>query len=102
MQLDYSDLYNIMAFFVGTPDGRMKGRDDLARQIAEQGRRFRLEHWRWEDMQAYVSCPPSYLDSGGVLMDVGQMFRLLLEYARLGADDRDAFSFTLDKSSGEL
>jgi hypothetical protein len=55
MQLDYSDLYNIMAFFVGTPDGRFKGRDDLAQQIAEQGRKFRLEHWRWEDMQAYVS-----------------------------------------------
>lgn len=55
MQLDYSDLYNIMAFFVGTPDGRFKGRDDLAQRIAEQGRKFRLEHWRWEDMQAYVS-----------------------------------------------
>lgn len=55
MQLDYSDLYNIMAFFVGTPDGRHKGRDDLAKRIAEQGRKFRLEHWRWEDMQAYVS-----------------------------------------------
>lgn len=61
MQLDYSDLYNIMAFFVGTPDGRIKGRDDLARQIAEQGRRFRLEHWRWEDMQAYVSSPVFFL-----------------------------------------
>jgi hypothetical protein len=24
------------------------------------------------------------------------MFRLLLEYARLGADDRDAFSYSLD------
>ncbi|KAJ9107286.1 hypothetical protein QFC21_000733 [Naganishia friedmannii] len=77
MQLDYSDLYNIMAFFAGTPDGRFKGRDDLAQKIAEQGRKFRLEHWRWEDMQAY-------------------MFRLLLEYARLGADDRDAFSYSLD------
>jgi hypothetical protein len=30
------------------------------------------------------------------------MFRLLLEYSRLGADDRDAFSFTLDKTSEEL
>lgn len=69
MQLDYSDLYNIMAFFVGTPDGRMKGRDDLARQIAEQGRRFRLEHWRWEDMQAYVSPPfPHLAKTSGVLI----------------------------------
>jgi hypothetical protein len=54
MQLDYSDLYNIMAFFAGTPDERFKGRDDLAQKIANQGRKFRLEHWRWEDMQAYV------------------------------------------------
>ena len=54
MQLDYSDLYNIMSFFVGSPDGR-PGRDDLAQQIAEQGKRFAEEHWRWEDMQAYVS-----------------------------------------------
>ena len=54
MQLDYSDLYNIMSFFVGSPDGR-PGREDLAQQIAEQGKRFAEEHWRWEDMQAYVS-----------------------------------------------
>jgi hypothetical protein len=54
MQLDYSDLYNIMSFFVGSPDGR-PGRDDLAQQIAEQGKQFAEDHWRWEDMQAYVS-----------------------------------------------
>jgi hypothetical protein len=55
MQADYSDLYDIAAFFIGSPDGRVKGRDDLAQQIAEQGRKFAMEHWRWEDMQAYVS-----------------------------------------------
>lgn len=76
MQLDYSDLYNIMAFFVGSPDGRQPGRDDLAQQIAEQGKKFAEEHWRWENMQAY-------------------MFRLLLEYSRLLADDRDAWSFSI-------
>ncbi len=51
MQLDYSDLYNIMAFFVGSPDGRQPGRDDLAQQIAEQGKKIAEEHWRWENMQ---------------------------------------------------
>lgn len=55
MQVDYSDLYDIAAFFIGSPEGRVKGRDDLAQQIAEQGRKFAMEHWRWEDMQAYVS-----------------------------------------------
>jgi hypothetical protein len=59
-QVDYSDVYSIMSFFIGPPDGRAGGHDDLARGIAEAGRQFALEHWRWEDMQAY-------------------MFRLLLE-----------------------
>ncbi len=40
-----------MSFFVGLPDGRHAGRDDLAQQIAEQGKQFAEEHWRWEDMQ---------------------------------------------------
>jgi hypothetical protein len=54
MQLDFSDLYNIMVFFVGSPDGRQAGRDDLAQQIAEQGKKFAEEHWRWENMQVSV------------------------------------------------
>lgn len=52
-----------MSFFTGPPDGRggsSGGEDELARQIAEQARKFGEEHWRWEDMQGY-------------------MFRLLLE-----------------------
>jgi hypothetical protein len=61
-----------MAYFVGSPDGR-PGNDDAARQVAKNGRRFALEHWRYEDMQAY-------------------MLRMLLEYARLAADDRDAWT----------
>ncbi|KAK4687168.1 hypothetical protein P7C73_g2946, partial [Tremellales sp. Uapishka_1] len=73
-QVDYSDLYSIMSFFVGSPEGRTEGNDGLAAEIAEQGKKFGEEHWRWEDMQAY-------------------MFRLLLEYARLQADDRDAWSY---------
>ena len=66
VQVDYSDLYNIMSYFSGAPshDGahtvREAGNDDLARAIAEAGRNFGEEHWRWVDMQGY-------------------MFRLLLE-----------------------
>jgi hypothetical protein len=66
VQVDYSDLYNIMSFFSGAPshDGthtvREVGNDDLAKAIAEAGRKFGEEHWRWVDMQGY-------------------MFRLLLE-----------------------
>ncbi|WVR06184.1 hypothetical protein IAU60_003214 [Kwoniella sp. DSM 27419] len=73
-KIDYSDLYDIMSFFAGPPDGRQGGHDELAQQIAEQGKKFGEEHWRWEDMQAY-------------------MFRLILEYSRLMADDRDEWSY---------
>jgi len=65
-----------MAFFSGYPNGHT-GHDKIAEKIAANGVRFTREHWRWEDMQAY-------------------MFRLLLEYARLYADDRDAASFHFD------
>lgn len=60
IQLDYSEVYSVLAFFIGPPDGESAGRDELAQSIAEQGREFGEKHWRWEDMQAY-------------------MFRLLLE-----------------------
>lgn len=67
VQVDYSDLYNIMSFFSGPPSHngsqmiRDGGNDELAKAIAEAGRQFGEEHWRWVDMQGY-------------------MFRLLLEY----------------------
>ncbi|WWD04614.1 hypothetical protein V865_002685 [Kwoniella europaea PYCC6329] len=73
-KIDYSDLYDIMAFFAGPPDGRKGGHDELAQKIGEQGKKFGEEHWRWEDMQAY-------------------MFRLMLEYSRLLADDREDWSY---------
>jgi hypothetical protein len=43
-----------MSFFVGPPDALGSGRDDLARDIAQQARSFGMEHWRWRDMQAYM------------------------------------------------
>jgi len=42
-----------MAFFSGYPNGQ-PGHDDLAEKIAANGVRFTREHWRWQDMQAYV------------------------------------------------
>ncbi|KAJ9095384.1 hypothetical protein QFC19_007629 [Naganishia cerealis] len=65
VKASYEDLYDIMAFFAGPvrPDGSIDeslGHDYLAKEIAENGREFVKEHWRWEVMQAY-------------------MFRLLLE-----------------------
>ena len=46
VKLDYSDLYDILAFFNGAPDGSTPGRDDLAKEIAENGYRFTQERWR--------------------------------------------------------
>ncbi|KAL7410802.1 hypothetical protein BDY24DRAFT_168274 [Mrakia frigida] len=72
VNLDLSDLYHSATFFLGAP-GVSQGNDDLGRIISEAGRDFVEKHWRWEDMQAY-------------------MFRLLLEYRRAMAHDRDAMS----------
>ncbi|KAK4683682.1 hypothetical protein P7C73_g6549, partial [Tremellales sp. Uapishka_1] len=54
LKLDYSDMYDIMAFFEGSPDGSTPGRDDLAKEIAAQGYDFVRTRWRLEDMQSYM------------------------------------------------
>lgn len=43
-----------MSFFVGPPDGDGPSHEMAAKTIAENARKFTLEHWRWEDMQAYM------------------------------------------------
>ncbi|WWD15888.1 hypothetical protein CI109_100312 [Kwoniella shandongensis] len=74
VKLDYSDIFDIMAFFNGSPDGQIPGRDDLAKEIAQHGKEFVDERWRLEDMQSY-------------------MFLLILEYWRLWSDNRHAASY---------
>ena len=69
VKVDYSDVYDIMAFFTGNPDGR-GAHEGMAKRIGEQGKQFAKQHWRREDMAAY-------------------MFRLVLEYARLLHQDED-------------
>jgi hypothetical protein len=54
IQIDYSDLYDTLAFFSGTPDG-IPGHDKLAEKIGSHGHEFTANHWRVEDMQVYVS-----------------------------------------------
>jgi hypothetical protein len=51
---DYSDLFDIMSFFTGSPDGAFPGRDDLAEGIGARGRAFAMERLRWEDMRSYM------------------------------------------------
>ena len=63
MDNTYIDIYGIMAYFLG-------GRDETAKQIAMEGKKWTETVLRREDMQIYV-------------------FRLLLEYARLCDDNRE-------------
>jgi hypothetical protein len=55
VQPDYSDVYNVMAFFMGDPERGEGSNESLAEQISEHASHFIRAHWRWEDMQAYVS-----------------------------------------------
>ena len=54
IQTDYSDLYDALAFFMGAPNG-ISGHDAIAEKIGAQAREFSVRHWRFEDMQVYVS-----------------------------------------------
>jgi hypothetical protein len=49
IKLDYSDLYDVAAFFIGLPDGS-GAHDELASSIAENGQAFARDHWREADM----------------------------------------------------
>jgi hypothetical protein len=47
-------MFDIMAFFSGSPDGSVPGRDDLAEIIAKRGREHAVNHWRKEDMRSFT------------------------------------------------
>ncbi|WWC61152.1 uncharacterized protein I303_103731 [Kwoniella dejecticola CBS 10117] len=74
IKLDYSDIHDIMAFFNGSPDGQVKGHDELAREIAQNGWEFVENRWRLQDMQSF-------------------MFLLILEHWRMMSEDRQAASY---------
>ncbi|SCV72165.1 BQ2448_4859 [Microbotryum intermedium] len=67
VKLDYSDLYDIMTFFVGTPQAK-GAHDALAQKVGAAGQKWAATHWRKVDMAAY-------------------MYRLVLEYSRILAVD---------------
>ncbi|KAA1080927.1 F-actin-capping protein subunit alpha [Puccinia graminis f. sp. tritici] len=63
VKVDYQDLYDIMAFFLGDSNG-LNAHDQVGKQIGQQGHDWTEKSWRLTDMQAY-------------------MYLLLLEYSRL-------------------
>ncbi|KAG8987720.1 Glycosyltransferase Family 90 domain containing protein [Tulasnella sp. 427] len=82
VKYDYTDLYDIMAFFKGDIDGMgSKGHDDVAAQIGSAGRSWSVTYFRKEDMIAYA-------------------YRLFLEYARVMSPDREENNFEIEKKQG--
>ncbi|GAA5925177.1 uncharacterized protein JCM15063_004946 [Sporobolomyces koalae] len=67
MQVDYSDMWDIMAFFRGGINGE-GAHDQLGKDIAQAGKEWVKECYRWADLEAY-------------------QFRLMLEYGRLYTDE---------------
>lgn len=76
LQVDYSDIYDVMAFFRGGPSGE-NAHDDLAYEIAMAGKSWAKKYMRWEDIEAYT-------------------FRQYLEYGRLYNADREDMDFILE------
>ncbi|BGP16588.1 hypothetical protein JCM10213_000498 [Rhodosporidiobolus nylandii] len=73
---DYSDLWTAMAFFLGDENG-VGAHDEIAKEIAAEGKRWTEMHWRWVDMEIY-------------------MYRLLLEYSRIiGRSDDNLHSMDM-------
>ncbi|BEI92004.1 uncharacterized protein CcaverHIS019_0408240 [Cutaneotrichosporon cavernicola] len=79
VRADYSDIYDIMAFFDGAPDRSTKGRDDLAEEIAKNALHLTKTRWRDQDMASF-------------------MLLMMLEYWRMLHDDREAGSFRLGRT----
>lgn len=48
--MDYTDVYDIMSFFVGGANGE-NNHDELGKRIGMQGKEWSENHWREVDMQ---------------------------------------------------
>jgi hypothetical protein len=80
MDNTFIDLYGIMEYFVGNSLIGLGGHDDVAKNIALDGKSWAETVLRPEDMSIYV-------------------FRLLLEYARVCDDDRERMGWAPPESS---
>ncbi|KAH8084097.1 hypothetical protein HD553DRAFT_342487 [Filobasidium floriforme] len=81
VQVDYSDIYDIMAYFTGPPDGSGVAHDNEAKNIAQHAYDFTQKRMRWVDMQSYT-------------------LLLALEWNRMLSDDREAATYV--KAEGPL
>ncbi|WVQ71619.1 hypothetical protein IAR50_001159 [Cryptococcus sp. DSM 104548] len=74
VKMDYSDFFDIISYFEGSPSGDIYGNDDQAKLIAQHALDFVAEKWREEDMRSFG-------------------FLLVLEWWRMLADDREEASW---------
>ncbi|GAA5959239.1 hypothetical protein JCM8115_000048 [Rhodotorula mucilaginosa] len=74
LRVDYTDLFDIMAFFTGDLEGR-NAHPELGKQIADNGKEYADKYWRYADMETYL-------------------FRVLLEWARVSSHDRPSMDYT--------
>jgi hypothetical protein len=52
LQVDYADMWDIMAFFRGGINGE-GAHDDLGKEIAIAGKEWVRDCYRWADLEAY-------------------------------------------------
>jgi hypothetical protein len=50
LRVDYTDLFDIMAFFTGDLEGR-NAHPELGKQIADNGKEYADKYWRYADME---------------------------------------------------
>ena len=83
---------------------RRGSHEDLAEEIAIAGTTWSENFWRREDMDAYTLRYATYpitisaLFLPLIICLVSLLVRLMLEYARVMSDDREAMSFVYDES----
>lgn len=95
IKVDYSDVYDVMAFFVGMPNGQ-GSHDSLAQKIGEAGRQWAKDYWRYADMacvEIFLLLGPTFVSKDlpetltffcvSSYGPSAYMYRLSLEYVRI-------------------
>lgn len=98
IKVDYSDLYDTLAFFIGTPEGQ-GGHDSLAEKIGENGRVWAQEYWRTVDMACVLSF--FALTCADPFVNRSYMYRLILEYSRILATGEEEVDY-IDPTAFEV
>ena len=110
IKVDYSDLYDAMTFFRGSPDGK-NGHDELAKQIGLAGQKWAQNHVRALSSLTELCAVDADEDTTLLLMQwrkqdmAAYMFRLSLEWGRLlhrgNVGENESLDFEMDFDEDE-